>query len=97
MDQGGQRGQQHKQCRYRCRRHARSTRSVGGEAEGSCVEVGQVMLGFCWCWRGEQAEAVAAAHILDAAAELIVAAHWLVVGLGPSTPHASPKEVTLNV
>lgn len=63
----------------------------------SAVEgVGQVTLGFCWRYRGEQAAAVASAYILDAAEGLIVAAHGLVVGLDPSTPHVSPKEVALN-
>lgn len=39
---------------------------------------------------------MAAAGILDAAAELIVAAHGLVVGLGLSIPHVGPREVMLN-
>lgn len=34
--------------------------------------------------------------ILDAAEGLTVAAHGLVVGLGPRKPHAPPLAVTLN-
>lgn len=46
--------------------------------------------------RGEQAKAVAAADILEAAEESTVAAHGLVVGLDPSTPHWLPHAVTLK-
>lgn len=61
--------------------------------------VGQVTLGYAERSWGSQAKAVAAADILDAAEALIVAAHGLVVGLGPRKPHTSPVtpvEVTLN-